>query len=164
MEEVCYYSMAILFIALQSRHSDGVAKKFASELLLHITKIRRAAVSIYSQMHRPAFKKSYRGLHRRLVVTNPQSLPKKVTDGGEDFRPPWVYACSRLIMYGIIPGISFSSYMEPLKFLISYTYFQWLDFTLSSFTTSVNVNMYFNQLVNQLYNFVVLFEILIISC
>lgn len=29
----------------------------------------------------------------------------------------------------------------------SYTYFQWLDFTLSSCTTSVNVNMYFNQLV-----------------
>ena len=60
--------------------------------------------------------RSYRGLHRRLFATNLQPLPKKMTDGGEDFRRPWVYACSRLIIYGIIPGISFSLYTEFYKF------------------------------------------------
>lgn len=60
--------------------------------------------------------KSHRGLRRRLFATNPQPLPKKMTDGGEDFRPPWVYVCSRLIIYGIIPGISFLSYMELTNF------------------------------------------------
>ena len=68
-------------------------------------------------MHRPVLMKSYRGLRRRLfATTNPQPLPKKMTDGGEDFRPPWVYVCSRLIIYGIIPGISFSSYLEVINF------------------------------------------------
>ena len=74
-------------------------------------------------MHRPLLMKAYRGPHPRLFATNPQPLPKKMTDGGDDFRPPWVYMYSRLISYGIIPGISFSSYMELTNFK-SYTYLQ----------------------------------------
>jgi len=55
--------------------------------------------------------KSYRGLHRRMSASNLQPLPqaKKMSDGGDDFRPPWVYVCSRLIIYGIIPAVGFYS-------------------------------------------------------
>ena len=66
-------------------------------------------------MQRHLVAKAYRGLHRRLFATNPQPLPKKMTDGGDDFRPPWVYVCSRLISYGIIPGMSLL-YMELTSF------------------------------------------------
>jgi len=44
-----------------------------------------------------------------MFATNLQPLPKKMSDGGDDFRPPWVYACSRLIIYGIIPVVGFYS-------------------------------------------------------
>jgi len=40
---------------------------------------------------------------------NPRPPPKKMTDGGDDFRPPWVYAASRLFIYGIIPVVGFYS-------------------------------------------------------
>ena len=68
-------------------------------------------------MYRPLCTKAYRGPYRRLFVTNPQPLPKKVTGVGEDFRPRWVYVYTRLISYGIIPGTLLSSYMmEPTRF------------------------------------------------
>ncbi|KAF8798799.1 hypothetical protein BYT27DRAFT_7202492 [Phlegmacium glaucopus] len=60
-------------------------------------------------MHRPLLTKPYRGLHRRLLATNPQPPPKKVTGAGDDFRPPWVYVYSRLISYGIIPVVGIYS-------------------------------------------------------
>jgi hypothetical protein len=86
-------------------------------------------------MHRPVFMKSYRGIHRRFLATKPQPPPKEMTsmtdggkgrealpppkemnDGGEDFRPPWVYVGSRLVNYVIVPGILLSSYMKLANF------------------------------------------------